>query len=146
MAIILFKSISKITNDEVLRLNNRAIWSMIGNFFTVCLFSVLVGILFGALTALIFKFFRFFKEHALNQTVIILMLGFFSYKTSEILGQSGVITLLTCGIVVSSYCGPNLSRTGVLTTGSTLQIASTISEAFLFIYLGMSAWIYFQED
>jgi solute carrier family 9 (sodium/hydrogen exchanger), member 6/7 len=119
---------------------------MVGNFFSICFLSVLIGIGFGIIVTLIFKYCRFINNSAITETSLIIVFGFTSYYISEVANQSGVICLLTAGILFSHYTNYNMSQTGKIVTGATLQIVSQIVEAFLFIYLGISLWTYFSES
>jgi len=68
------------------------------------------------------------------------------YAFSEIFDLSGVISLLVIGIALSHYNFYNLSMTGQVATGVTLQAVSTIAEGFIFVYLGLNFWTIFKDE
>lgn len=64
--------------------------------------------------------------------------AYISYVTSELLHQSGIISLLVCGIAQAHYAFYNLSSLGQHASYVVFQFISFIMEAFVFIYLGFS--------
>ena len=71
----------------------------------------------GLFATLITKKFRFLSHNPVVETVVVLLFGFCSFATAEILELSGVISILVCGIVMSHYLFYNISSTGKVTTG-----------------------------
>jgi solute carrier family 9 (sodium/hydrogen exchanger), member 6/7 len=76
--------------------------------------SLLVGLLFGFITAFTFKHCNFLRVNAITETFLMFSFSFMSYFVSNsiIIAQiemSGIISLLTCGIVQSHYTYYNLS-------------------------------------
>jgi len=76
---------------------------------------------------------------------LVVVFGLMGYTFSEIFDLSGVISLLVIGIALSHYNFYNLSMTGQVATGVTLQVVSTIAEGFIFVYLGLNFWTIFKD-
>ncbi|KRX03049.1 hypothetical protein PPERSA_08124 [Pseudocohnilembus persalinus] len=143
VSIILFHSVAQIAQGDDTSLDGQQILKMIWSFVTTCILSVLIGFIVGIFVVYLFKKCRMFYHNAVCENVLILMFGYLTYMIAEALGQSGVIAMLTCGLLMSHYLVYNLSPTGVISSGVTLQAIAQVAEAFLFIYLGITFWSYF---
>ena len=95
--------------------------------------------------SLIFKKCRFMTIHPVTEVITVLLFGLMGYSFSEMLDLSGVVTLLVCGIGLSHYNFYNLSMTGQVCTGVTLQSLSVFAEGSIFVYLGLSFWTMFKD-
>lgn len=73
-------------------------------------FSTLLGIIVGMLSALYLKTFNSISLNPVYESGIVLCFGISSYMISEMASLSGISTLLTCGIVMSHYTWYNLSE------------------------------------
>jgi NhaP-type Na+/H+ or K+/H+ antiporter len=100
--------------------------------------SLLIGVFWGFLSALFFKHVRSLTHNAINQAVVLLCFAYLSYLSSEMLHESGIISLLVCGIVQAHYTYYNLSSLGQHASYVVFQFLSFFMEAFVFIYLGVS--------
>lgn len=67
-----------------------------------------------------------------------LCFAYISYITSELFHESGIISLLVCGITQAHYTFYNLSSLGQHASYIVFQFISFVMEAFVFIYLGFS--------
>jgi hypothetical protein len=66
--------------------------------------SLGIGVIFGFLTSFLFKHARFLTVSAITETFIIFSISLVSYFSSELttiagIQMSGIISLLTCGII-----------------------------------------------
>ena len=108
VAIILFNTVVKYTSA-----NHVITWKtpvdIISNFFGLAFNSLFIGIIFGLLSSYILKTFRIFSKNPVSESMMIFCMGYLSYVTSEIAGYSGIITLLTSGVVMAQYTWYNLS-------------------------------------
>jgi sodium/hydrogen exchanger 8 len=95
---------------------------------------------------LIFKKCRFLTTNPVTEVCLVIIFGLMGYTFSEIFDLSGVISLLVVGIALSHYNFYNLSMTGQVATGVTLQTISSISEGFIFVYLGLNFWTIFKDE
>jgi sodium/hydrogen exchanger-like protein 6/7/sodium/hydrogen exchanger 8 len=116
---------------------------ILAQFIALAVVSVGFGVLFGFMTALMFKHFRFLTISAVIETFIMLAMGFISYNVAEstkILGleMSGIISLLTTSIIQSHYTWYNLSPQGKSTTAVTFAFLGHSAEAAIYCYVGLS--------
>lgn len=110
VSIIMFETIQnlfKTSSDGVTPSPNPL--TIIGNFLLLALVSILIGITFGLFSAIIFKNFRVLVHSPITETILILLCGMLAYFISEIFKQSGIISLLTCGIFMAHYTWFSLS-------------------------------------
>lgn len=107
--------------------------------------SLTIGLIFGFLTSLIFKHCGFLRVNAITETFLILSLSMLSYfiaDMTELAGirMSGIISLLTCGIVQSHYTYYNLSPQGKITSTLTISFLGSAAEAGIYSYIGLSLY------
>lgn len=79
-------------------------------FFYLSAASIIIGITFGLLSAYITKKLVNFKDHPVREIIMIFILAYLSYITSEILNFSGIMTLFCCGFTMNHYTYYNLSK------------------------------------
>ena len=70
--------------------------------------------------------------------------AYLSYVISEIMGASGIISLLTSGIVMAHYTFYNISAPGKTSTFFVFEFLGYAAEAFVFGYLGLTFFSYFE--
>lgn len=114
-------------------------------FLFLGLYSVLVGLLFGFFTSWLLKHVRFLTVSAITETFIIFGLSMMAYFLSELtvingMQMSGIISLLTCGIVQAHYTWYNLSPQGKSSTGVTFGFLGTAAESFVYAYIGIGLY------
>ena len=69
---------------------------------------------------------------------MIFLFAYMSYVVSELLELSGIIALLTCGLIMAHYTWFNLSRQGRHSSSVVFQFISYLAEGFIFAYLGLT--------
>lgn len=74
--------------------------------------------------------------------MMIFCFGYLSYVVSEVSKYSGIITLLTTGIVMAHYSWYNLSPQGKQSSFIVFQFLGYLVEAFVFAYLGLTFFSY----
>jgi len=74
--------------------------------------------------------------------MIIFGFGYLSYLVSEVAECSGIISLLTSGIVMAHYSWYNLSSQGKQSSYIVFQFLGESTEAFVFAYLGLTFFSY----
>jgi len=109
-------------------------------FCSIFIGSMIIGMLSGALSALLFKGLRLSRED--NKVALEAALCFAfpwsSYYAAEALQLSGIVAILFCGIVMASYTRSNLSHHARELTTEMFECLAAIAEAFVFNYLGMA--------
>jgi len=86
-----------------------AVCLIILDFLKLSVVSILIGIALGVLSALITKYLRFISHSAVSESSLLILIAMISYFISETIHMSGIVTLLTCSIVMTHYTWYNLS-------------------------------------
>ena len=86
----------------------------------------------------VLKSMKGFKLQRFQEIAIIIIFAFISYTTAEIFDLSAIIALLFCSISLSNYAFYNLSFQAREESCIVAQILSSMAEAFVFTYLGLS--------
>lgn len=115
--------------------STEAYFKAFASFFTVSLGGALVGIAFGIVSALLT---RTTRHHRFLEPVVILIMSYLSYLFGDILGWSGIISMIACGMLQASYAIRNMSSKSIQTTRRILKTLSNFSEAIIFVDLGIS--------
>jgi len=63
-----------------------------------------------------------------------------SYLIAEALSQSGIVSILLCGLFMAHYTRPNLSAGTLAVVGKAYSICSHAAENLVFIFLGMGVF------
>ena len=74
--------------------------------------------------------------------MMIFCFGYLSYVVCEVAGYSGIISLLTSGVVMAHYTWYNLSPQGKQSSFIVFQFLGYATEAFVFAYLGLTFFSY----
>jgi len=119
--------------------------TIITDFFILALKSLSLGMFFGFLSAILFKKFRLLTHSPISETLIIQTIGFIAYFTSEAGELSGIISLLTCGVIMAHYTWYNLSPQGKTISSVSYSIFGSIAESLVFIYIGLSVFSYYNK-
>lgn len=138
VAIILFNTVADFIYDPSYTFTATTPFRIIGEFLILGSVSVLIGFLLGLICSYTFKRMRFLTVSAIKETFLIFCFGYLSYSISELVGMSGIISLLTCGVVMAHYCWYNLSPQGKHVSSVAFQVIGFGSEAFIFVYLGLT--------
>jgi len=116
--------------------------NILGDFFGLSTISLAIGIGIGLLSALMTSRIRLQIENPISETALIFFMGYTSYALAEVFHVSGIVTLITCGIVMAQYTWYNLSNQGKTLTACSLQVIGYGAEAFVFVYLGLTFFSY----
>ena len=92
-------------------------FEILGQFLLLGIISISMGLVFGILLSLLFKHCRFFTINPIIETFFVFsfcMVAYFVTGLIKVLGleMSGIIALLTCGIVSAHYAYYNMSTQG----------------------------------
>ena len=103
------------------------------NFITVSGGGLVIGLLTGALTALVT---RVTEEVQVVEPLIVVVLAYFSYVAAELFHFSGIISLIACGLVQSEYVKDNISKKSFTTIKYFTKTLSSIADVIIFFFLG----------
>ena len=120
--------------------------SFIANFLLLAVCSLLIGIVCGLMGTLMIKHFRFLTISVVKETLVILVIGFIAYFIADAVEYSGIISLLAAGVVMARYAWHNLSIQGKIITGMTFNTIGYFSESFVFVYLGIVFYNYYEYN
>lgn len=104
--------------------------------------SIGIGLAIGLIGSYVLKKMRFITISSIKETLFIFSCGYLAYALGEMASLSGIISLLTSGIVIAHYGWYNLSPQGKTVSSVAIQVIGFGFEAFVFAYLGLSYFSY----
>ncbi len=117
----------------------KTLFSALLNFSLVTIGSLFVGIVIGLSCCFLFKHSNI-RQYPKFEISLLFLFAYGSYAFSESIELSGIMAIFFNGVILSHYNLHNLSRTSYTTVSSTLDSFSTISEFFVFSYMGMGVF------
>lgn len=104
-----------------------------------------MGVIFGSLTSLMFKHWKFLNHSAVMEMFIIFSMAMLCYYATSCMyiakcEMSGIISLLTCAIFDGHYTWHNLSPQGKSTTPVTAAFIGSMMEAAIYSYIGIGLY------
>jgi NhaP-type Na+/H+ or K+/H+ antiporter len=90
------------------------------DFALLGILSLGIGISVGLIISYIFKRMRFLTHSAIKETLLVFCSGYLAYAIGELAGQSGIICLLTTGVIIAHYGWYNLSPQGKVLSSATI--------------------------
>lgn len=115
-----------------------SVWIAILDIAVAFTGSVLLGVAFGVAFSLLFKAVRF--SAPLIEICVFLLIIYVPFFTALVLSGSGIVTILTVGIVARRYMAPNLSKTSRLIADELTRVLAHVTESAVFVNLGMSVF------
>ena len=116
---------------------------MFGTFCKLFGLSFLIGLSLGCLGSLCLKKLKKYNIGRESECALICLFAYLSYILTEELELSPIIALLFNGIFNSHYSFYNLSFQAREESSTLSRVLSCIAEAFVFVYLGLTAIHYF---
>lgn len=112
VSILIFRSVKKYLSEDggFSNLSMTISLHLCVDFIYLLMMSLIVGVIVGALSSLLFKYCDSLINHPVKETSLILLLGYTSYLVSESLHLSGILSLFCCGIIMAVYTYPNISQ------------------------------------
>lgn len=115
VSIILFNTVEKFSSSTAHHAEEftwKTPFEIFGSFILHGIVSLLIGIVVGLLASYIFKRARVLTSSSIKETALVFIFGYLAYSIAEALEMSGIISLLTAGIVMAHYAWYNLSPQG----------------------------------
>ncbi|CAB3993302.1 probable Na(+) H(+) antiporter nhx-9 isoform X3 [Paramuricea clavata] len=103
-------------------------------FFVVSLGGMLIGIFWAYLTAFLSKFIDHVK---VLEPIFVVCMCYMSYLSAELFHFSGIISIVTCAIVMKPYVEANISQKSRIPLKYFMKMASSLSETIIFMMLGV---------
>ena len=147
VSIILFNTVvnfSKKSNDKTF--NAASTLEIAADFATLGFKSIMCGIIFAILASLLLKKVRALTKTPVSECAMIFSFAYVSYVVAELWNLSGIITLLTCSVMMANYAWYNLSPQGKQSSVVIFKFMGFLSESFVFSYLGLTFFSYKSYD
>ena len=84
-------------------------FGIIGEFLLLGVASLLIGLFFGLFASYLFKRMRFVSVSAIKETLMIFCFGYLAYTFADLVHMSGIIAMLTSGVIMAHYAWYSLS-------------------------------------
>ncbi|POM73414.1 Monovalent Cation:Proton Antiporter-1 (CPA1) Family [Phytophthora palmivora] len=101
--------------------------------------STMIGVIFGMLPALIFKHSNL-RSNLLHEVGVFVMFAYLPFVVSQILGMSGVVSVIFAGVAMKHYASPNLTPEARDVCSGVFNTLSHMAETSVFLNLGLSAF------
>ena len=108
ISIILFNTVQSFKGKEF-EIDAENIFKILGQFVSLAVSSIGLGVAAGVLSSILFKYNRFLNHSSITETAVLFIMAMGTYYASETMKLSGMISLLTCGITMAHYTWYNLS-------------------------------------
>src|SRR5688572_2475525 len=99
------------------------------NFVTVSGGGLIIGVIMGAITALVT---RVTNDVRVVEPLIVVCLAYFSYVFAELFHFSGIIALIACGLMQAEYVKDNISVRSFTTIKYFTKTLSSIADVIIF--------------
>lgn len=146
VAIALSMSVSHVQDtihDEEAELSiTKEIIQGTASFFSLFLFSMLIGFACGLFFSYLFKVLDLHRIPWI-EIGIFMLASYFPYILAEGLSCSGLLAILMMAIIMRNYCFHSLSPVASISIEFLVEMIANMSENFLFCYLGISIPIMF---
>ena len=136
VTVVIYHMMETFTEIGAENLEITDIFSGIASFFCVSIGGTAIGVLFGLLTAFVTKY----TDHVrVIEPIFVFSFSYLSYICAEIFHFSGILSIVFCGITMAQYVEENISHKSHTTIKYFLKMMSSVSEAVIFLFLGLSA-------
>lgn len=108
VCIILFNTVLEYSGPDS-EFSSSTPFKIIGSFLALSFFSILTGVIMGLLSSFVFKSARFLTHNPVVECTMVFCFGYLAYCFAEFFHYSGIIALLTSGILMAHYTYYNLS-------------------------------------
>jgi len=113
VAIILFNTVLKFFfSGEATEITWTAPFSILGDFLLLGFASIAIGLVYGIIASVMFKNMRSLTTSATVECLVIFIIAYMAYVTAELCAFSGIIALLTSGVIMAHYAWYSLSAQG----------------------------------
>ncbi|XP_051526678.1 sodium/hydrogen exchanger 3-like [Myxocyprinus asiaticus] len=106
------------------------------SFFVVAFGGSFLGVVFAILISMLT---RITKNVQVIEAGFIIVIGYLSYLTAEMLSLSAILSITFCGVCCQKYIKANMDEKSVTTLRYALKLMANGSETMIFVFLGVSA-------
>jgi len=137
VAICLFDTFTDFSQHP--EVSSNTVIEIFGRFCMIATTSILIGLAFGLLSALLTKWTRISHNHKFD-LIFLYMCAFGSYYLCMLLKLSGLFAIFICGVVMGHYTWYNLSAFAQLSSPIFFKTVASLSEVLIFCFLGTSVF------
>lgn len=141
VSIILFNTVVNFSQKQK-EFTTGSVVIIAQDFCFLGLKSILIGTIFALACSYLLKRFRALTKTPVSECAILFSFAYISYVLAELHHLSGIITLLTCSILLANYGWFNLSPQGKQSSVVIFQFLGLLAEGFVFTYLGLTFFSY----
>ncbi|XP_033646199.1 probable Na(+)/H(+) antiporter nhx-9, partial [Asterias rubens] len=135
----MFESFNAIGADNLLAIDYVAGFF---SFFVVAIGGVVIGLLFGFLTAVLT---RFTHKARVIEPIFVFAMSYMAYLTAEMFRLSSILAIVFCAMFMKPYVEANISQKSHTTIKYFMKMLSSISETIIFIFLGVTTLVDLSE-
>ncbi|KAL0488566.1 vacuolar protein sorting protein VPS44 [Acrasis kona] len=140
VAIVLFRTFVESYEETA----KHSLFGVIGSFIITFFGSIIIGAVTGFMTSLVFKHLNFKKTPALEFSFLMITC-YTTFLIGEGLEMSGILAILTNGIVTSHYTHYNLSSSSKTAAHLCFKTMAFVCETIVFVYLGLAIFTFHHE-
>eukprot|EP00357_Protocruzia_adherens_P006426 CAMPEP_0114976420 /NCGR_PEP_ID=MMETSP0216-20121206/2661_1 /TAXON_ID=223996 /ORGANISM="Protocruzia adherens, Strain Boccale" /LENGTH=488 /DNA_ID=CAMNT_0002337343 /DNA_START=548 /DNA_END=2014 /DNA_ORIENTATION=+ len=140
--IVIFSVVQLITNDDFEFHPQKTPWVILGLFLKDIFLSLFFGVILAIFASVLLKYLRFMNESPVAEVSVLFFSSYLAYLFAESLELSGIIAMLSCGILLAHYAFYNLSEIAQQGSSLAFGMLGHICEGLIFAYLGLSCMIY----
>jgi len=139
VAIVLSRTLLSF-NEPGAAVDGPAIKAAALSFVIIFVGSSLIGIFFGCLASIVYKYLglRFHHAHINMETSLTFVFPWAAYYMTEALELSGIVAILMAGITMALFMRHSLSKAAASSTTAVYKVIAQIAETYVFVYLGMA--------
>jgi len=135
VAIVLFRVFYSYYGKEG-GMTSSQIPAAVGEFVTVSIGSIVIGVCIGLLCSFMFKH-SGIGSYPTYEIGLLFLFAYGSYAMAEAVELSGIMALFFCGIILAHYNSYNLSEVSKDTADIIFHAMAHVSETFVFLLMGM---------
>ena len=141
VSIILFNAVINYSRKAE-KFSGSAVLEISVDFFLLFFRSLLCGFIVAVLSSLLLKKCRALTKSPVVECAMIFSFAYVAYVVAELWHFSGIITLLTCSVMMANYTWYNLSPQGKQSSVVIFKFLGFLAECFVFSYLGLTFFSY----
>ena len=104
--------------------------------------SIMCGIITAIFSAYLFKKVRSLTKSPVIECTMVFSIAYVCYVLAELWHISGIISLLTCSVMMANYTWYNMSTQGKQSSVVVFKFLGFLAESFVFSYLGLTFFSY----